>query len=102
MYDRARELAPWLDKTLVLGIRPEQITEAGGGQMSEQVHSAECQVEIVEPTGPDTLLFIRVNDTKVVCRVHPTAACQPGKNMRLAFDSSKAVFFDPKSEGRIA
>jgi len=37
-----------------------------------------------------------------VCRVHPSAQPQPRENIALMFDVSKAVLFDPKSEGRIA
>jgi multiple sugar transport system ATP-binding protein len=100
--NKAKELAPWLNRDLVLGIRPEQITQAGGEQHPETSHTANCKVEIVEPTGPDTLLFIKLNNSKVVCRVHPTSSCAPGENMALAFDTSKAVFFDAQTEKRVA
>ena len=99
---RADALAPWLGKKLLLGIRPEQITYAGGEQSVGDKFRADCKVEIIEPTGPDTLVFIKLNGTKVVCRVHPSADARPGEKLSLAFDTSKAVFFDPQSERRIA
>jgi len=99
--ERAEELSGWLDRKLLLGIRPEQITQASGEQAGSG-HAFPCKVEIIEPTGPDTLVFIKLNDTKVVCRVHPGAGARPGETMELAFDGSKAVFFDPESERRVA
>jgi multiple sugar transport system ATP-binding protein len=98
---RKAMLSSWLDQRLILGIRPEQITQPGGEQSPECSHTVECRVDIVEPTGPDTLVFTRLNDTRVVCRVHPGAARRPGEIMPLVFDMSRAVFFDPVSERRI-
>ena len=59
------------------------------------------RIELVEPTGPDTLLFVRINGETVCCRVTPEQACAAGESMELAFDLSKAVFFDPDSGKRI-
>lgn len=101
VHDRAEQLSPWLEKTLILGIRPEQITQPGAEQNPDGSHVATCKIEIIEPTGPDTLVFVRLNQTKVVCRVHPGAAGRHGENMDLAFDMSKAVFFDPHDEHRV-
>ena len=95
-------LTSWLDREVILGIRPEQISNRSGSQQAgEQVHAAKCKVEIVEPTGPDTLVFIRLNGKKVVCRSRPEAAVVPAEMMELMFDMSKALFFDPNSEERI-
>jgi len=60
------------------------------------------KVDLIEPTGPDTLVFAQINNRRTVCRVHPSAQPQPRENIALMFDVSKAVLFDPKSEGRIA
>jgi multiple sugar transport system ATP-binding protein len=94
-------LDAWLGKTLTLGIRPEQITQAGGEQQPRNSYSASCRIEIIEPTGPDTLAFIKLNDTKVVCRTHPSAGARPGEVLELAFDMSNAVLFDPQTEQRV-
>ena len=92
-------LASYAGKTVVLGIRPEQITQIG----EEKQDSAEvsCAVEIIEPTGPDTLITVRINGVKTICRIHPTAVCKVDELMPLQFDMSKVVFFDSDSEQRI-
>ncbi len=95
-------LRPWIGKELILGIRPEQITDSGSAQSAENnTLTRSCKIDLVEPTGPDTLVFTTLNDSVVCCRVHPEQACAGGSTMELAFNLSKVVFFDPNSEKRI-
>ena len=99
-------LRQWLGKEVILGIRPEHVTDADSARRasaSADYHPTEvdCKVEITEPTGPDTLVFSWYNGTRMTCRTHPRANAVPGGDVRLAFDLSKAVFFDPGTELRI-
>jgi multiple sugar transport system ATP-binding protein len=87
----------------IFGIRPEKITHkvdflAG----APNFYVAESKIEIAEPTGADTLLMVKINGKDVVCRVHPDHASAQGENMEMMFDMSKAVYFDPTTELRIA
>ena len=99
-------LRQWLGKEIILGIRPEHVTDAESARRASATadyHPTEvdCKVEITEPTGPDTLVFSWFNGTRMTCRTHPRANAVPGGEVRLAFDLSKAVFFDPATELRI-
>jgi multiple sugar transport system ATP-binding protein len=91
-----------LGSEIILGIRPEQITEVvdSHGDAPHAV-TRSIKVDLSEPTGPDTLLLVRLNNTKVTCRVCPDFAARPGEQMKLLFDLSKAVYFDPATEQRI-
>ena len=62
----------------------------------------DVKIDVIEPTGPDTLVFAQVNGKRVVSRVHPASNPQPLTNMTLLFDVSKAVLFDSKTEERLA
>jgi multiple sugar transport system ATP-binding protein len=66
------------------------------------MQSRRVRVDVIEPTGPDTLVFAQVNGKRIVSRVHPGANPQPTTDMDLLFDVSKAVLFDPQTEERIA
>ncbi len=92
-------LQRYAGKTVILGIRPEQITQQG----EEKADSAllNCGIEIIEPTGPDTLITVRINGVKTVCRVRPTARCKVNELMPLLLDMSKVVFFDGDTQQRI-
>jgi multiple sugar transport system ATP-binding protein len=101
--DSQRMLRPWMGKEVILGIRPELITDSATSQHAgHNVYSRNCRVELVEPTGPDTLVLIRINGEVVCCRVRPEHACTAGQSMALSFNLSKVVFFDPATQKRIA
>jgi multiple sugar transport system ATP-binding protein len=100
--DAGAELRPWLGKVVILGVRPEQISDTDSVQHTAHgAYARKFRVELVEPTGPDTLLFIRINAEAICCRVRPEKACAPGASMELTFDLSKAVFFNPDNGKRI-
>jgi len=88
---------------VILGLRPECITDersshSGSGISFQRIT---MRVEVIEPTGPDTLVVTKLNDHKLVSRVHPATNPTPGADISLLFDVSKAVLFDPKSGERI-
>jgi multiple sugar transport system ATP-binding protein len=96
------KLREWTDKDVVFGIRPEQITDRHQARGEADLHRQTLKLELTEPTGPDTLVFVKLNGVNVCCRVRPDQ-CEPaGQSMELLFDLSKAVFFEPGSERRIA
>ena len=95
-------MGSWIGREIILGLRPEQISDGFPHQAeNRRIHPIESRVEVIEPTGPDTLVFIHVNGEEVTCRVHPNAAKPPGETMRLVLDMSAAIFFDPDTEDRI-
>jgi multiple sugar transport system ATP-binding protein len=58
-------------------------------------------IKVVEPTGPDTLVYVDVNQTEIVCRVSPDHTARAGEIMQRAFDITKPFFFDPQSGLRV-
>lgn len=87
------------DRELILGIRPEQIVLVS----NELTHlpTLRAEVQVVEPTGPDTLVFVNINNTKVCCRLAPDSAPDSGQNLTLQFDSSKVLLFDANTGERL-
>lgn len=96
------DLQYFMEKDVIFGIRPEQITDDfTRGNRHDYHYSLRCKIRVLEPTGPDTLLFVDINGQEVTCRVHPYAARRPGQMMPLMVDMSKALFFDPETGNRI-
>jgi multiple sugar transport system ATP-binding protein len=96
-----------IGQEVILGIRPEHVTDAESARNNVASDAycpteVSCTVEMVEPTGPDTMVFVWFNQTRATCRTHPRAGAAPRGVITLAFDLSKAVLFDPVSEERIA
>lgn len=98
-HERTR-LSAWLGREVIAGIRPEQITDTRTAHRAD-LPAMQCHIDVTEPTGPDTLVFITLNGSKVCCRSHPLEAGRAGSSMQLVFDVSKLVLFDPASETRI-
>jgi multiple sugar transport system ATP-binding protein len=105
-HPAASHFGDWLDRELILGIRPEHVTDALSARRAETPQGyapmeVPCTVEMTEPTGPDTLVFAWFNGIRATCRTHPRAGAEAGARISLAFDLSKAILFDPASEQRL-
>jgi multiple sugar transport system ATP-binding protein len=84
-----------IGQKVILGVRPEQ------WDVAENEHALMCKVKIVEPTGPDTMVYSEVNGVEMIARVHPRAATGPGTTLPLILDVKKSVVFDPETQLRI-
>jgi multiple sugar transport system ATP-binding protein len=87
-------------KELVIGLRPEHITEVKNPDSTAST-MLNFQLEVLEPTGPETIAMIKVNDQEVACRLSPEVDLRVGEEAQLHFDLSKAVFFDAQTQQRV-
>jgi multiple sugar transport system ATP-binding protein len=90
----------WRERELILGVRPENIAHHGRRAYAENgtVGEREAEVLVVEPTGVETMVVIRLGGREVIARVDPDEAQPPGSLMRFEVDMRKACLFDPASE----
>lgn len=84
-------------REVILGIRPEQISIGTEADLS----SLRAEVQVIEPTGPDTMIFVSLNQTKVCCRLAPDAAPNPGESLTLQFEPEKVLLFDAQTGERL-
>ncbi len=92
----------YADRDIIVGIRPEDITDADGADnTSKQIELRDCLVEVVEPAGADTYVVTRFGGKEVIARMRAGAGVKPGENMPFAFNLDHAVFFDPATEQRV-
>ncbi|MFL6797608.1 MAG: ABC transporter ATP-binding protein [Xanthobacteraceae bacterium] len=68
---------------LVLGLRPEHLTEVKANG-ERQLGYMDVTLEVAEPLGMETLVFFRINGIDVCGRVSPDAGAREGERMRLA------------------
>jgi len=99
--DQYTFLAAWAGKSITLGLRPEHI---GSAMAWQQPNGAKivATVEVVEPMGAESYVHLRIADTTFVSRVEAHRAFKVGESVASAVDFSKACFFDPGTEIRIA
>jgi len=75
------------------GIRPEHLTLASGG------NGVPGEIIVVEPTGAETELLIRVGEEQVTLRTHGRPRVNPDEKVHLAVDPANVHLFD-RSSGR--
>lgn len=96
-YDAA---APWLGRQVVLGIRPECIAEAerGFAGTADAPVVLQAPVEMIEPTGAETIVLLRLGGEPVLARIAPDIRPAPGALASFAVDTSRVCLFDPDTE----
>ncbi|WP_027134866.1 ABC transporter ATP-binding protein [Geminicoccus roseus] len=85
---------------VVLGLRPEWIAEPGMGRARE-VQPLPFTVDVLEPTGPDMFLALRLGEVELMGRLPADAHVQEGQTLTLDVDYAKAVLFDRQSGAAI-
>lgn len=89
-----------LPRDVIMGVRPEDIAEAGY-RTDADVQHAEIRVDMVEPAGADTYVVSELGGRPVTARLHAHTVAAPGEILDLAFDLSKVSYFDPKTGARL-
>jgi multiple sugar transport system ATP-binding protein len=69
--------------SMLLGLRPEHITEAHG-HLEPGAVPFEAKLDVTEPMGMETLVYFGLNGTQVCGRVDPNAGAREGASLRLA------------------
>jgi len=98
------EAQSWIGREVVLGIRPECITEPTrhSGDAPGTVLAIAAQVEMIEPTGAETIVVLRFGDERALGRVSPDLRVRLGETARFAVDARKISLFDPATGDRIS
>jgi len=93
-------IAPFVDKEVVFGARPENI----GSPTAEAAPDApkiRASVEVVEPMGAETYLYLNTGKHTFIARVDPHRQCEVGQDIDVAIVLDKAHLFDPESTNTI-
>ncbi|TIT05059.1 MAG: TOBE domain-containing protein, partial [Mesorhizobium sp.] len=102
LADAPTGLSAFHDRPIIFGVRPEALTDPEGAERNaSNIATADCHIEVVEPAGSDTFAVTNLGGKAVVARLRADANIQPGTSTPLAFNLTKAVFFDPATENRI-
>ncbi|MEM7774072.1 MAG: sn-glycerol-3-phosphate ABC transporter ATP-binding protein UgpC [Pseudomonadota bacterium] len=80
-------------RPVTYGIRPEHLELADEGVSAEVI--------VVEPTGAETLLFVRINGQEVVAIERDRHELKPGQTIKLRPRLDYAKLFDPETGQRL-
>ena len=80
---------------VVYGVRPENLELVDEGQ------GLEAEVDVIEPTGSDTLVFCRLAGTEVCAEFKERHPFEPGQRVRLAPKLASVHLFDAGTGQRV-
>jgi len=90
-------LATHVDRELTVGIRPEDLKLAGGGDSA----GFAAQLEVIEPVGNEVFVHLRAGTNEIVVRTPPRDLPECGSSIGLSFLAGVAHFFDTATESRV-
>ncbi len=93
---RLDRYAPYRDHEMLLGIRPEHLTD-GRDPAKSNLEPLQAKVDVVEPMGMETLVHFFAGPTYAVARVHPESTAQPGQTITLHADMINMHLIEPAS-----
>ena len=94
--ERVKSYEPFTGKEMTFGIRPEHITEKKTHTISTQTDFS-ADVEVTEPMGMDTMVYLSINSTGVCARSAPRSVSSPGQRMEFTMDMGQMHLIDSNS-----
>jgi multiple sugar transport system ATP-binding protein len=91
----------FVDRDMVLGLRPECISEPARS-FGTPANRIEAKVEVIEPTGAETVVLLELAGVRMRARVAPDVRLSVGEVATFAIDTRRICLFDPETEQLIA
>ncbi|WP_455718129.1 ABC transporter ATP-binding protein [Anaerosporobacter sp.] len=86
------------NKTVILGIRPEDIHDEEIFMESYPGSVVDATVKVYELLGAEVYLYFTIDQFEVTARVNPRTTARPGDTIKVALDLSKIHLFDKETE----
>ena len=86
----------YIGKEVVLGIRPENISDDPAVLAALPTATIAADVEVTEQMGSETYLYLKTTGKtdNIIARVDPRTASRAGDKIKVAFDVNRLHFFD--------
>ncbi len=94
-------LAPWRDREVTFGIRPEDITSTDTNKDWKEARQIRATVEVVEPMGSETFLYMTTGRYPFIARVDAFVDPDINTEMPLLVNMARAHFFSRDDEAAI-
>ena len=85
-------------KTVVLGIRPEDIHDEQIFLNQSPDTVVDANIKVYEMLGAEVFLYFSLDQYEITARVNPRTTARPGDTIKVAFDASKIHLFDKETE----
>ena len=88
----------YVDKTVVLGIRPEDVKDEEMFISSSPESVLDATVRVYELLGAEVYLYFDLDEFQMTARVDPRTTARPGDVVKFAIDVEKIHIFDKETE----
>ncbi len=100
--ERAQSLQNYNGKSVIVGIRPENIFDRefppSVGRETLLSEAVQLPVDLVEPTGSKSLVTLRAGENVLVAEMEAATKARESGNVSVVFDGGAAHVFDAQSE----
>ena len=102
----AEELKDYIGQEVVVGLRPEAISDVADAVAANPEYSFEVNVDVTELMGAEIYLYLTVGDpedepTSLIARVSSRSQSRAGDKIKVAVDMSRFHIFDKDTEACI-
>jgi len=94
----APELAEYIGQEVVVGLRPECISDDAKVVEANAESSFDVSVEVTELMGAEIYLYLSVGETNLIARVSSRSTTRAGDQIKVSFDMSRFHIFDKDTE----
>ncbi|MDQ2768345.1 MAG: sn-glycerol-3-phosphate ABC transporter ATP-binding protein UgpC [Gemmatimonadota bacterium] len=93
----AQRLAGFGGRSVIMGVRPEDIEIAPDGSLPLGESTVRVRLDVVEPLGSEAFLSARIGAKEITARVPPRGLPAAGSEVELVFTRERLHFFDAGS-----
>jgi multiple sugar transport system ATP-binding protein len=97
----ARALAPYVDKEVVFGIRPEDMYDKLFVSEAPPENTIKATCEVIEPMGSESYLYLNTGKNSLIAKVGGHDKPTINQDMDVVFDMAKVHFFDKDTDKTI-
>ena len=92
-------LAEYIGKEVVVGLRPEAISDEASAVEAHPASSVDVDVDVTELMGAEIYLYLKVGEeTNLIARVSSRSQSRAGDKLKVAFDMTRLHVFDKDTE----
>jgi len=91
--EQKNNLKDYVDKEIIIGIRPEDISLEASVGKSIELNST---LDVIEPMGNETFVYFEIEKNQFIARVKPLHDLKVGGKIKLYINQEKIYLFDKK------
>ncbi len=94
---KAKALSAYVDRTVVMGIRPENISAFAAERKESDGCVITAEAEIAEVTGGEVYVYFNLAESRFIAAVRTEQKISSGDRVRLFLDGNAVHFFDKET-----